>query len=127
MRRSFIEVREIPGLLAGVLRGTAAAKRRIMGARRCGRWGISLGIGALVLASPAPLYALLLALLHLTLVFVPALGSREPSPGLRQRIILSLWVVAPLLVAAAPLRLWTGSVLPAVAAILVGQLRVRLL
>lgn len=117
-RRVFLEWGEVPRAAWGALRGEAVALRRILGARKAGRIGVGIALVALLLA--APLDAVVpLAAGHL-LVALGVWGVLGRGPGLRPREVLrlSLWPVAPLLLAAAALRGFSdGSPVPAAAAI----------
>lgn len=117
-RRTFIEVREIPGLVRGALRGEARALRRILGGRRAGRYGVALLLAAGLLAAPlADLAALALAYLGLGCIAWLA-RRREPEPRLRDALRVTLWAAAPLVAATLPLRfVWPGSPFPALAAL----------
>ena len=53
-RRTFIEPREIPGLLRGAALGDAAALRRALGGRYGGRYGSLVCLALLALAAPSP-------------------------------------------------------------------------
>ena len=121
-RRAFIVPSEVPGLLLGSLRREAAALRRILGARRGGRFG--LGMVALALAAATPSWAqlpILVGLHGVLSVAVLLLQGKRHALGPLQQQRLSLWTVSPLLVALAPLRwFWPDSVLPAVLAVLSG-------
>jgi hypothetical protein len=117
-RRTFIETREIPGLLRGALQGEARALRRILGGRRAGRYGVLLLVAAGLVAAPlAGLPALSLAYLGLGGVAWLA-QRREPKLRLRDTLRLALWTATPLVAATLPLRfLWPGSPLPALVAL----------
>jgi len=116
IRRVFIQTEEVPGLLCGALAGSRPVLRRLLGARRGGRWGLALAAAALLGAAPrhalAPLIALDLMLSAL------AIGAAGLALSFRQHQRLALWFVAPLAAAAVPLRLaWPGSALPAALAV----------
>ena len=118
-RRLFLVGSEVPGLLAGSLRGDAVALRRILGARRGGRIGAGLALASLALAVPSVGVATATFALWVMLCAVGARLYREASGlGLRPWLRLSLWTTAPALLAAALLR-FTGAagVLPAVAVV----------
>ncbi len=125
-RRLFLTPREVPGLLVGAVRGDPVSLRRILGARRAGRTGLALALTALALAAPSLAVALIALALHLSLalyVVIPRRGAIELTA--LQELLLSLWTVAPLLVALASLRLiWPGSPLPALIAVPMGHLLV---
>ena len=118
-RRRFLVGSEIPGLLAGSLRGDSVALRRILGARRGGRIGAGLALAALALAAQS--WGVAGAALALWLI-LSALGTvlhgEASGLGLRQWLRLSLWTTASALLAAALLRVTgAGSVLPALAVV----------
>jgi hypothetical protein len=117
-RRTFIEVREIPGLVRGALWGEARALRRILGGRRAGRYGVALVLAAGLVAAPlADLATLALAYLGLGCIAWLA-RRREPALRLRDALRLALWTAAPLVAATVPLRfLWPGSPVPALVAL----------
>ncbi len=122
-RRVFLSPREIPGLLAGVLRGDATAQRRVLGARKGGRFGVVLGLAALVLVSPGWLAGAALAALHVALTLGVGFASGRSPVRAHQRLRLSLWAGTPPLLLAAPLRLaWPESVLPALLGLIAAQL-----
>jgi hypothetical protein len=102
MRRVFLQVDEIPGLFAGVLRGEPVAMRRILGARRAGRVGALLGaLGALAWLGEPALAGLCLG--QLAIALPGAALSRPPLTWLEYQR-LSLWLAGAALLAAAPLR-----------------------
>lgn len=104
-RRTFLVAREIPGLVGGVLRGEPPAMRRVLGARRGGRYGAVMAAAGLIAAVPVRALPLV-ALLGLAAAAAGALaGRRAHEMGLYEYLRLSLWAVAPLLWLAAPLRL----------------------
>jgi len=122
-RRSFIVKREVPHLLAGGLRGDPVALRRILGARRTGRWGLGLAALALALVAPSAATAGIVAALHLG-IGASGFMLRGKSLGLELRpaLLLSLWIVAPLWALGSLGRLLLpGSLLPAVAASLLAE------
>jgi len=105
MRRVFLQRGEIAGLLRGALLGHATSLRRILGARRAGRIGSTLALGAAALAiPPADLAWPLLA--HLVLSI---LGPRYATPsagiGARQYQRIALWALAATLALSLPHRL----------------------
>ncbi len=114
---------EVPGLVVGSLRGDSVALRRIVGARRTGRWGIALALAGFALAAPSPVALLQLGGLHLALT-AALLSARERrrTLGARSALTLPLWTTAPVLAAAAALRPWTASLLPALGAVGPGHL-----
>ncbi len=122
-RRVFLAPREVPGLLVGALRGDPVALRRILGARRAGRTGLALALAALALAAPSLGAALLALALHLFLALYVVIPRRGSIPlTVFQELLLSLWMVAPLFVALASLRIiWPSSALPVIAAVLLGH------
>ena len=126
MRRSFIAAGEIPGLLQGALRGDPVSLRRLLGARRGGRWGLLMLAVGLLLALPTPGSIFPLLALHLALalyVVIPRIDLAKLE--LRQELVLSLWTVAPLLVVLAPLHwIWPLGAWPAATAVLLGHLLV---
>jgi hypothetical protein len=95
----------VPGLLVGAVRGDQPAMRRILGGRKGGRYGIALAALGLAIAVPwraAPL----IALLGLLGAGLGAALQRGPHRlGFRDYLRLSLWIVAPLLLLAAPARI----------------------
>ena len=125
-RRVFMVQREVPGLVLGAVRGDSVALRRILGARRAGRTGLALALAALALAAPSLGVALIALALHLFLalyVVIPRPGSLPLTAF--QELLLSLWIVAPLFVALASLRLiWPSSPVPAYLAVLLAHLLV---
>ena len=125
-RRSFVVAAEVPGLLLGAVRGNATSLRRLLGARRTGRWGAGLCALGLLLAAPSIDAAAAWIGLHVVLalyVVIPRGGAIGLS--VRQELCLSLWAAAPLLVVLAGLRaIWPDSWLPAVGAGLLGHLLV---
>ncbi len=125
-RRLFLTPREVPELLLGAVRGDPVALRRILGARRAGRTGLALALAALTLAAPSLTVALIALALHLSLAIYLVIPRRGAVPLTAfQELLLSLWTVAPLLVALASLRLiWPGSPLPALIAVPLGHLLV---
>lgn len=102
-----------------MLRGEPAALRRLLGARRAGRWGIAMAGGALLAAAPWRALPLLLVLDLALSVLAAGLGSAGALLASRQHQRLVLWFIAPLATAALPLRmLWPASALPAALAVL---------
>ena len=120
-RRVYLEWREGPGLYAGALRGESIALRRLLGARKGGRIGVTLGLASLLAAAPLDSLGWLLGL-HVALgLGVGALTHAETGLGPRQALRLSLWPAAPLLLLAVPFRPLAMEV-PAFVAVAVGQL-----
>ena len=122
-RRTFIEAREIPGLVAAALAGRASGLRRVLGARRGGRYGALLLLAAALLAAPA---SRLPALAVAYFAFGAALWlgqRREPHLRLREVLRAGLWTAVPLVALAIPLRfVWPASGLPALTALGLGYL-----
>jgi hypothetical protein len=108
-RRTFLDARELPRLAWGAFAGRDVALRRILGARRGGRYGAALGVLALLLAVPAGELWLVLAV-HgaLTLATRPWLRLLD----WRQQQRLLPWVAAPLLGVAALGRALGAPALP---------------
>jgi hypothetical protein len=103
-RRVFVEAREIPGLVSGAARGDRAALRRILGGRRSGRLAVLAAIGGLALAcAPADVPRVLAAHAALSCAGWES-RRRRTGLSLRQHQRLLLWLVAPALWLAAPLR-----------------------
>ena len=123
MRRVFLTRAEVPGLLRGVLTGDATALRRILGARRGGRYGASLAaLAAVAAVPPAALVALVVA--HLGLSVAGHFAVRAADLGPRQYQRLVMWALAVPLLGSAPLRLVELGglgLLPAILAIAVGH------
>lgn len=122
-RRAFLRPGEVPGLLVGAVRGEQPAMRRILGGRKGGRYGIALV--ALGLATAVPWRAVpLIALIGLLGAGVGAALQRGPHRlGFRDYLRLSLWVVAPLLLIAAPARIHElDSLAPGLFGVVAGQL-----
>jgi hypothetical protein len=93
-RRVFVERREIPGLVIGTARGSAAACRRVLGARRGGRIGFALALLGLALAAPSLRVAVLAALLHVALGLIVGLRARAKSLHTTREVQrLALWTV----------------------------------
>ncbi len=122
-RRLFLMAHEVPALLAGSLRGEAVALRRILGARKGGRIGAALALGALALAAPGLQAAGLAVTLWLFLCMLGTVIYRSSSGlSLREWLRLTLWTGAPMLLVAALVRLvWPGSALPVLAAVVIGH------
>ena len=120
MRRVFLHRGEIPGLLRGALSGDARCYRRILGARRAGRYGALLAGSAAVLAI-APADAAVLVLVHLGLSLAGHFAARSAGLGPRQYQRVVLWTLAIPLAAAAPLRLAGAGWLPPLLAVAVAH------
>jgi hypothetical protein len=122
-RRVFLETHELPGLVVGTALGDAAACRRVLGARRGGRVGVSLSLAALALAAPSLRAALGASALHLALALAVGLANRRigmHTTGEVQR--LALWTVVTPLCGAALARALAGpSALALGLAVLAGQ------
>ena len=108
-RRAFVEWHALPGLLAGSVSGHAPRLRRIVGARRAGRYGVLLAFSSGALAfGPRELPAALLG--HLLLCGLGlALGNRAARLRPRAYLRLSAWPVTLPLLLAAVLRLVPGT------------------
>ncbi len=123
MRRVFVEVREVPGLVAGALKGEPAAVRRILGARRAGRIGLGLfGIG-LVLGLPTGPWTLIGGALQLGSAFALRPWPRS-APRLTwiERTRLSLWTTGPILVLCGAFAIvLPGNPLPGLVGMAAGQ------
>jgi hypothetical protein len=103
-RRTFLEAREVPGLVIGSLRGELPALRRIVGARRGGRIGVALAALGLALAAP-PRAIVPSALLTVALALLGRLlGRRRHGLSSREYLRIVGWLAAPLWLLAAPLR-----------------------
>jgi hypothetical protein len=109
-RRSFIEWREVPGLLVHAALGRDVALRRVIGARRGGR------IGAILAAVPAWLAATDLAAAlaglgaYAGFAALTAAGHRRSGLGGYRALRLLLWTLpGPLLAAAATRGLGSSS------------------
>lgn len=122
-RRVFLEAHEIPALILGTARGEPAAGRRVLGARRGGRIGVGLALGALALAAPTAGAALGATALHVALALALGLANRRRrSHTTREVQRLAVWtVVTPLCAAALARPFAGGSALPLYAAVLAGQ------
>ncbi|MFQ5699901.1 MAG: hypothetical protein ACE5IL_16685 [Myxococcota bacterium] len=107
VRRSFVQAHEIPGLLVGALRGRPEALRRILGARRGGRYGALLLLAAALVATP-PHQIPWLAGLWIALAVGSWRLQRPRDLGLRQVLRASQWTAAPLVALATPLRAVDG-------------------
>lgn len=120
MRRVFLTRAEVPGLLWGALTGDATSLRRILGARRGGRYGAVLAALATLLAIP-PAALAAPVLVHLGLSVAGHFATRPPAVGPRQYQRLVMWTLAGPLLLAAPLRLLEVGVLPAILALALGH------
>ncbi len=123
-RRVFVERSEIAGLVVNTARGNAIACRRVLGARRGGRIGLTLALAGLALAAPSPRAALLAALVHVCLGLLVGFGARRRSHHRTREVQrLAVWtVLTPLGVAVLARLLGFGSPWLCVAAAIVGQL-----
>jgi len=105
-RRVFISAGEVPRLMVGAALGRPVALRRLLGARRAGRYGV---IATLITAAAA-LPAELLPLALITHVAASALGmllaNSEAGLGVIDYQRLSLWGLTPVLAGLAALRLF---------------------
>jgi len=105
-RRVFISAGEVPRLMTGAVLGRPVALRRLLGARRAGRYGVAATVISAVAALPADLLPLAL----ITHAAMSALGmllaNSETGLGVMQYQRLSLWVLAPVLAGLATLRLF---------------------
>ena len=105
-RRVFVARAEVPGLLRGVLAGDGVALRRVLGARRGGRYGVLLALAGALLAIPVEALAVPLAC-HAVLSLAGHFVGRAPRLGPWEYQRVALWALALPLFAAAPLR-WLG-------------------
>jgi hypothetical protein len=121
-RRTFLSPAEVPQRIAGALRGDPASVRRILGARRAGRFGaLLLAVGGLA-AFPLG-YVLLGFGLHGAAVTAFSRWPHSVS-GLRltERLRLAGWTTGPVLLAFALLRLiWPESLVPGLAGLALGH------
>jgi hypothetical protein len=100
-RRTFIEWRELPGLLARAPRGDAVALRRVLGGRRGGRIGAALAAGLALLAAADPIAALAGIATYAGLAALTAARHRRQGLGGYWALRLLLWTLpVPLLLAA---------------------------
>ena len=114
----FIAADEVPGLLRGALCGAPVALRRLLGARRAGRYGLAMAALALAAAAPARSLPALVALDLVLSGAAALLGAAGSGLGPRQHQRLVLWLLAPLAVLAVPLRIAApDSALPAALAV----------
>lgn len=121
-RRASVQWTELPGMLVASITGDAPRLRRIVGARRSGRFGLLLAVASGGLAfGPGLLPAALLA--HLLLSGLGfALTRSAAGLGPRAYLRLSAWpVILPLVVAAAIAPVLGGRAGLAWAALLVGH------
>lgn len=121
-RRVFLQARELPGLALSVLRGDVVSMRRILGARRGGRYGIAYAaVGVVAVVTPSLMGAFLVAAVAVTLLAWALLRS-STGLGLVPFVRLSLWVVAPAMIVASPARLSEPeSLAPGLFGLLVGH------
>lgn len=120
MRRVFLSRDEVPGLLRGVLRGDATSLRRILGARRGGRYGAMLAAAAtLVAVPPAAIAPAVVA--HVALSLAGHFATRPPAVGPRQYQRLVMWALALPLLGSAVLRPFDLGALPAILGLAVGH------
>lgn len=120
MRRVFLSRAEIPGLVRGAVTGEPVALRRILGARRGGRYGAMLALAATLLAVPFQALAPL-ALVHAGLSVAGHLAARPARIGPRQYQRMVTWTLAPTLLLAAPFRLVGGGEIAALLALAVAH------
>jgi hypothetical protein len=108
--------------VGGVLRGEQPALRRVLGARKGGRYGAAMAAAGLVAGVPVSAIPGVV-LLGLAAAAVGALAGRGAhGMTLYEYLRLSLWAVAPLLWLAAPLRLLEPDTLaPGIFAVAVGH------
>ncbi len=121
-RRVFLQLGELPGLALGVLRGEPAAQRRVLGARRGGRYGIAYALAAMLAA--VPLQRLAPFLVAAGVATLAGWGVRRSRSGLELRAFarLSLWLVSPCLLFTSPARLSEpDSLAPALLGLVVGH------
>ncbi len=119
-RRVFVSRAEVPGLLRGVLAGDGVALRRILGARRGGRYGILLAFAAALLAIPADTLVAPLVW-HAVLSLAGYFVGRAPRLGPWEYQRVALWALALPLLAAAPLRWFGAGTLAALLAVTVAH------
>ncbi|MCP4006214.1 MAG: hypothetical protein GY725_18680 [bacterium] len=93
-RRSFIEFKEVGPLLPGVLLGDPRAYRRILGARRGGRFGLLLGSLSLLAAAGLSTTSALALFAHIAAGVLISL-SGVSRLGIREHQRLSLWSATP--------------------------------
>ncbi|HTO51976.1 MAG TPA: hypothetical protein VMR50_01210 [Myxococcota bacterium] len=109
-RRVFVEPHELPALVMGTALGTPAACRRVLGARRGGRYGFLLALLGLSLAAPTLRLAGEVAALHVLLTLATGLANRgQRSHTTREVQRLALWTVLVPLAVAALARHWLGG------------------
>jgi hypothetical protein len=119
-RRTFIEARELPDLLAGALRGSDVALRRVLGARRGGRIGAALAALLALLAASDARAAVVGIAAYAGCSALVALRHRASGLGLYRALRLLLWTLPLPLVLAALARsagLRSRLLLPAAVAI----------
>ncbi|MCE2390947.1 MAG: hypothetical protein J4G09_05610 [Proteobacteria bacterium] len=126
-RRTFVELREVPGLLLGAVRADAAALRRVLGGRRGGRIGVLICTALMVLAAPTPRAAGIALAAYAGLGLATALVHRDRQGlGLKQSLRLLLWTApAPLALAAIARLAGAASAVPLLLAVLVAYLLVE--
>ncbi len=122
-RRAFIEAHELLGLALATARAEPSASRRVLGARRGGRFGAGLALAALALAAPSPAVALAATALHVALaLLIGLLNRRRATHTTREVQRLAMWtVVTPLCVAALARAVLGASAWPVTLAVLAGQ------
>ena len=113
-RRVFIELWEVPALVRGAVTADAVSLRRILGARRGGRWGIAAALAALIPSWLAGAIAIELAAHAAFSISGWYIQRSELGPKQYQRVCL--WIVAPALLLTAPLTLALAHTSPLVAA-----------
>ena len=121
-RRVFIEMHELPGLLRGLVRGEARSQRRILGARRGGRYGVLFtALGLLLAAPPGDWPALLGAHVALSLVALPLQRRHGLDPRENQRLAL-WWLGIALALCALPRALGAPELPVAMGAVALAQI-----
>jgi len=121
-RRVFLDSRELPGLVVGTALGDPAACRRVLGARRGGRFGVLLALGALALAAPSARLALAATAFYVALTFgLGAVARRTTGHTTREVLRLSVWAVLTPLCVAALARAFAATAWPLWLAVLAGQ------
>jgi hypothetical protein len=111
----------VPGLTADIVSGRATAVRRVLGARRAGRYGFAATLLGVAICAPFTALGGLVAAHGL----LSLLAWRLQRPSAHERLSvrecqrLLLWTLAPALIAAAPLRLLVPeSAVPAAIALI---------
>lgn len=107
IRRVFIVVPEIPGLLRGAIFADPVSIRRILGARRGGRFGALLALAALAPHVAAGTGAPTIGA-HLALSLL-GWSIQRGTLGPRQYQRVVLWMLAPALAVTAPLALFLAK------------------